>query len=84
MSKPKGSDDQDQQLIDDVISLALDVIELSNQIKDISQNPDILYLALKQEAAGLMIQKQITDYRPRLKTIKKMALKHGDIRRFKG
>ena len=63
-----------------LIALALDVVQFSTNIKDISDNPDVLYQALKAESAGLIIQRLVLDYRPRLARIKKLALQQGDIR----
>lgn len=63
--------DQDWEFLDRVIALALDIIDLANEIKETSDDPDILHLALRQESAALIIQKVGRDYRPRMRDLKK-------------
>lgn len=65
--------DRDWVFLDTVIAMADDIIEEANVIKETSDNPDVLYEALKQEAAGLMIKKLAREYRPRLVYLKKVA-----------
>ena len=69
---PRG-DDQDYLHLDNLIALADDIRVLVEEIKDTSDNPDVLLRALRIEAAALIIQRRSIDYRPRLKSLKKQA-----------
>lgn len=82
MSRTAGSDDQETLFLDNLIALAQDVIDLANQVKEISDEPEVLYRALKGESAGLIIQHRCREYRPRLKLLKSLALAQtgGDLR----
>ena len=70
-------EDQDWQYLDRVISLALSVNDLMNDIKDISDNPDVLYRALQAESAALIIQKTSIEYRARLRELKNKPARNG-------
>lgn len=67
MARPE---DEDWVYLDRMIALALEVIWQANEIKEMSDDPDVLHRALKIEAAGLIIQKTSKDYRPRLRWLK--------------
>lgn len=71
--RPPGSEDKDQLWLDRIIALALDVIERADAIKDVSDDPDVLLLALEIEGRGLLIQGSAKFYRRRIKELKKMA-----------
>lgn len=71
--RPPGSDDRDQEFLDRVIALQLDVIERARQIKDLSDEPEIVLLALEIESRGLLVQGIARRYRGRMKELKKMA-----------
>lgn len=62
--------DIDQEYLDRVIALADDMNQLANLIKQTSDDPDVLYLALKIEGAALIIEHSSRQYRPRLMALK--------------
>lgn len=64
--------DSDWEFLDRVIALAMDVIDRANQIKDRSDDPDVVYWALLQESAGLVVRRTAADYRQRLRQLKEM------------
>jgi len=86
MSRPYGSEDVDQLFIDILIALAEDIVEAADRTKESSDDPPVLYDALKQQAAALLIQQQARQYRPRLVALKKLALQqaNGDLRNLPG
>lgn len=86
MPRPYGSDDIDQLFIDILIALAEDIVEAAERTKYESDDPPVLYDALKQQAAALLIQQQARQYRPRLVALKKLALQqaNGDLRSLPG
>jgi len=86
MGRQNGSDDIDQLFIDILIALAEDIVEASERTKQESDDPPVLYDALKQQAAALLIQQQARQYRPRLTALKKLALQqtNGDLRKLPG
>ena len=65
--------DKGWEFLDYVISLADDIIQEANVIKDTFDDPEVLYAALKQESAALMIKKLTREYRPRLRYLKKIT-----------
>lgn len=65
--------DKDWEYLDRVISLADDIIVWANETKENSDDPDILYQALKTESAALMIMKLSREYRPRLRYLKRVT-----------
>lgn len=71
MGRPLGSDDRDYEFLDAGISLTDDIMNVVEDIKSISDEPEVLYQALKIESAALIIQKRIRDYRSRLIELKK-------------
>lgn len=71
MGRPAGSDDPHQLFLDNNVALALDLNKYANRIKDISDEPNILLLALKMESTAIIIQKRTKDYRKLLKGNKK-------------
>ncbi len=71
MGRPNGSDDKDYTFLDNNIALANDIREYVEAIKDLSDNPNVLLIALKVEATALIIQRRSRDYRLRIKAIKK-------------
>jgi hypothetical protein len=71
--RPPGSEDKDQLFLDRLIALALDVIERANEIKEISDEPEIVLLALEIEGRGLIMQGITKRYRGRIKELKKLA-----------
>lgn len=73
MGRPVGADDRDWEMLDAVISLALDIQKRMEEIKKATDDPDILRLALWTESDALIIQKRSRDYRPRLEWLKEMA-----------
>lgn len=73
MGRPLGGDDPDQAFLDRLIALALDVVERARVIKDLSDEPEILVLALEIEGRGLVIQRSARKYRARVKELKKKA-----------
>lgn len=73
MGRPIGSDDRDWEMLDALISLALDIQARMGKIKEISDEPEVLRLALWTESDALIIQKRARDYRPRLEWLKEMA-----------
>ncbi len=70
--------DRDWEYLDQVIALCDDISAMVNGerryegIKEISDDPKVLYLALKVEAAALVIRKASREYRPRLRELKEM------------
>lgn len=60
-------------MLDAVISLALDIQERMSRIKEATEEPEVLRLALWTESDALIIQKRARDYRPRLEWLKEMA-----------
>lgn len=66
--RPKGSDDPDQLFLDNNIALAADIRQLVEEIKEICDEPAILHLVLKIEAAALITQLRTKNYRKHLKT----------------
>lgn len=73
MPRTQGADDRDWEFLDRVISLALDIVDRSRVIKDVSDDPDVLAPALDIEGRGLLVQKICKDYRPRLAQLKEKA-----------
>lgn len=73
MGRPLGADDRDWEMLDAVISLALDIQERMSRIKEATEEPEVLRLALWTESDALIIQKRARDYRPRLEWLKEMA-----------
>lgn len=65
--------DVDWETLDTLISLADDIINQQNQIKDVSDEPPVLKLALYSEGAALLLKKVTADYRPRLRRLKAEA-----------
>lgn len=84
--------DTDQEHSDRIIALADDIAQLLNQIKDLCDDPAILYLALKAEGAALIIEHTTRQYRPRLMQLKQIekagslepALREGAIHHRQG
>ena len=66
--------DRDWATLDQIIALALDVIEQANAIKEHSDDPTVLYLALQSESAGLVIKKLAAEYKPRLRDLKGLEM----------
>lgn len=73
MPRIPGADDQDWAFLDRVISLALDIVQHQQDVKEICDEPDVLRLALYTESDALLIQKLAKDYRPRLEALKKKS-----------
>lgn len=71
MARPSGSDDQDYFFLDTVITMALTIIEKAQDIKELSDEPEVLALAMEMEGRALVVQKLVKDYRPRLMELKK-------------
>jgi len=63
-------EDKDWAYLDRVIALAMSVNDLMNEVKDMSDDPDVLYKALQAESAALIIQKTSIEYRGRLRELK--------------
>lgn len=55
MGRPIGSDDRDWEMLDALISLALDIQARMGKIKEISDEPEVLRLALWTESDALII-----------------------------
>jgi hypothetical protein len=77
MARTPGGDSPELDFMESLVALALDVINASNVIKDISDDPQVLYEALKAESAGLIIQRRVIEYRPRLDKLKALASSTG-------
>lgn len=65
--------DKDWETLDTLISLADDIVNQQNEIKQISDEPPVLKLALYSEGAALLIKKLAADWRPRLRRLKALA-----------
>lgn len=65
--RPAGSDDPDQLFLDNTIALSDDIRNLIEELKEICDEPGILHLGLKIEAAALIIQLRTRQYRNYLK-----------------
>ena len=65
--------------MDRIIALALGINQLMQEIKDTSDDPDVLYKALQTEAAALMLQKTSVDYRPRLQQLKALEGRRNGV-----
>lgn len=65
--------DPDWEMLDSVIGLGDDIVNQQNEIKQISDEPPVLRLALYSEGAALLIKKLAADWRPRLRRLKALA-----------
>jgi len=77
------SEDKDWDFLDRAIALASDIINQANDIKDLSDDPDVLLEALKIEAEALVIQKSARDYRSRLRSLKQLEKEAGPAPRLR-
>lgn len=73
MGRPLGADDRDWEVLEEVVAVALAIQKWSNDIKQLSDEPEVLRRALWSESDALIIQKMARDYRPRLEWLKEMA-----------
>ena len=69
--------DVDWEFLDTIISLTHEITKRANEIKEMSDDPDILRTAMYLESNGLLIWKQTRDYRERLKLLKTLAQSNG-------
>lgn len=73
MARPSGSDDRDHLFLDTIIAMALTIVEKAQSVKELSDEPEVLALAMEMEGRALVVQKLAKDYRPRLMLLKKEA-----------
>ncbi len=75
--RPPGSDDPDWLFLDNNISLAEQIRDLVEKIKDVCDDPDVLQHALDIEGRALIVQHRTRLYRPRMKKLKESRRRNG-------
>ena len=73
MPRKSRGDDQDYTYLDNNIALADDIRNYVEQIKDRSDNPEVLLIALKIEATAIIMARRSRDYRTRIQHLKRQA-----------
>ena len=75
MARPSGSDDRDLFFLEELVAQTLAINQRAQAIKELSDEPEVLALAMEMEGRALVIQKMARDYRPRLMALKEAKRK---------
>lgn len=73
MPRPLNADDRDWEFLDTIIAYGGTIQQHIEEIKGVSDQAEVLRLALYFESVALVIQKLARDYRPRLRQFKQQA-----------
>lgn len=70
MGRPLGSEDQDLDFLDTIISRQITILHLTHSLTGLTDDNDVLETTLDIHKHAAMTQKHIIDYRPRLDQMK--------------